>query len=364
MAIEQISQLVDNYTRQDIDRLTKLVRAVIAKLEAELNQRSIPARVAGRVKNPSSLYGKLSNWADKPEKSACFAPGSRITDHVRDLAAVRVMTYTERDRPKVADMIKDLFRSPMGISGFDLEEKEQSERIRNNPQNHYRATHMLVALKTDDLVEDFKNLGSDLCEIQVTSMLAHVWNEIEHDTVYKQKSGTLSDAENKAIDSLGLLTKTGDNIIESLLYSRQIRVDRDAADALMQNERFADASALASFLNNHFGEKIAGETMDFQTGSQELFDTLQRLDWHHPNEIRAHFSPSRMAAARKSARKLARYQGKLGQKRNTYRPKSCDLFTVALFQLRADDLATRLEGVHANNRVVALLDAFRACRAD
>ena len=52
------------------------------------------------------------------------------------------MTYTERDRPKVIDLVKKIFKSPEGIEDFDTEELENHPRIKENGENHYRATHM------------------------------------------------------------------------------------------------------------------------------------------------------------------------------------------------------------------------------
>jgi hypothetical protein len=56
---------------------------------------------------------------------------------------------------------------------------------RDNPENFYRASHVEVFLPPSDIVGTYTNVVGVPCEIQVCSMMAHVWNEIEHDLGYK-----------------------------------------------------------------------------------------------------------------------------------------------------------------------------------
>jgi hypothetical protein len=58
---------------------------------------------------------------------------------------------------------------------------EVKDKQRETPENFYRATHCEVFLPPVDLVGTYANVASVPCEIQVCSMMAHVWNEIEHD---------------------------------------------------------------------------------------------------------------------------------------------------------------------------------------
>ena len=44
---------------EHLDRLSKMVRVVTERLEVELNNANILAKVSGRVKNPESLRKKL-----------------------------------------------------------------------------------------------------------------------------------------------------------------------------------------------------------------------------------------------------------------------------------------------------------------
>lgn len=112
---------------------------------------------------------------------------------VTDLAGVRVSTYLESDRPRVVGEIQKLFDGPnAGAVVVDVEDSNEEEQ-------YYRATHCQVSLKTDDLEEPNDNLAGLTCEIQVCSMLAHVWNELEHDLVYKPTTGDVSGRERESL---------------------------------------------------------------------------------------------------------------------------------------------------------------------
>ena len=92
--------------------------------------------------------------------------------------------------------IKKLFNGPNG-GPVDVDKKDSTGHF-------YRATHCQVALKAEDLLEPFDNLEGLTCEIQVCSMMAHVWNEIEHDIGYKP-TGELSDLERATLVNIGHL---------------------------------------------------------------------------------------------------------------------------------------------------------------
>lgn len=357
---KKIDEVIEFFESKEVDRLVKMTRLVTVRMEQELSAAGIPARVSSRVKSASSLRGKLQKWADD-HKTVERLNGNveQILSRVNDLAAARVTTYTENDRDAVAEIAQGIFSSPPSYSRpFDLEKKENDLRIKDNPQNHYRATHMMISIHENDLNGEFSNLKRDKCELQITSLLAHVWNEIEHDTVYKALSGDLSELERDAIDSLGHLTKTGDNIIKSLLRARQVREDKEEDTLRRENARFAHSEDLAGFLEEHYGKKINGKSFDFRHGASELLVILRSINWHHPHNITSNFSPKFLGDARKETVKLKKFL----EDNNRMKPKvvldSCDVFLVGALMKRGDDLQRHFSGHHKNKREVALLSAY------
>jgi hypothetical protein len=113
MSEEQIDQIVQFYKTNTIFRLQKIIPIITERLEAELEKNGIPARVAARVKKPASLRGKLLKWAEPSsgKKERLSSPEATLLG-LSDLAAVRVMTYTESDRSKVYDLATKIFKNP------------------------------------------------------------------------------------------------------------------------------------------------------------------------------------------------------------------------------------------------------------
>jgi len=136
-------------------------------------------------------------------------------ERIGDLAAVRVLTYVEDDRDTVVDLIKDAFDPPEGKEEIEIDRKDIG-----GDETFYRATHCQVSMPKDHLVGTYENLGGLSCEIQVCSMLAHIWNELEHDLVYKPQGGNPSSDEKELLKILGNQTLAGDGVIIQLLLIR------------------------------------------------------------------------------------------------------------------------------------------------
>ena len=359
MSVEQVEKIVQFYRNNTRFRLEKLIPIIVECLEGELQRNKIPARVAARVKNPASVRGKLIKWSESSKnKRRVTSPEATLLE-MGDLAAVRVMTYTESDRSRVYDLVTKIFECPDGLEDFGTEILEDTPRIQKKKNNHYRATHMQICLRKDHLSKAEVATLRDSCELQITSMLAHVWNEIEHDTIYKEKSGTLSTEENRAIHSLGLLTQTGDNIIQSLLTSRAIRETKENLDSQIKNERFDDEDKLSSFLINHFGEKIGPTKIDFIDGIEDLLHGLHAVDWDHPNDIMTRFTPKVMLEARKISNRILSAQRRTDRTRSLIRPNSCDLFFVALCLIDLTRAEKAIEDLSGKSRAAVLLKTFR-----
>ena len=64
MSDEHINKIINFYNKYSVFRLNELLPIIIKHLEFELKKNGIPARVAGRVKNPASLKEKLLNFID------------------------------------------------------------------------------------------------------------------------------------------------------------------------------------------------------------------------------------------------------------------------------------------------------------
>lgn len=252
-----IAEAVARYQRE-YDRYLKLCSRVADICRYEIVEaNAIRAHVTFRAKGPKSLEAKLRKFAQTGKKK--MPTVDAVFDQVRDLAAVRVATYVQTDEQKVTDAISKRFSGGNG----DTVVIDLKDRHGTDAQNFYRASHLEVCLRTQDIVGTYSNVNGVPCEIQVCSMMAHVWNEIEHDIAYKP-TGELSGLEKATLVNIGHLTRSGDGMISQLLAAT------DARNA-EQGTLFTDVYDFVARARRWF------PSIDFATNAGPLFEELQLL---------------------------------------------------------------------------------------
>lgn len=260
---EQIQECHQRYLRE-YDRYSKMAEIVYQKcLEIVQKKLTVRATVQRRAKNPKSFSDKLK----KVDFRNRYNDVEEVFDGISDLAGVRIATYLESDRQQVVDEIKQAF---VGKHGG---QPEVDVKDRHDAKRHYRATHCQVYLAEEDFAGTNANLKGTTCEIQVCSLLAHVFNEIEHDLQYKPLSGELSEAEKEFIDQLGLLTKAGDLTIKRLLAETDERL----------GHRTGEFDDVHDFVARMRKELDVGH--EFSGNAGQLFDELDALGINTPEEV-------------------------------------------------------------------------------
>ena len=209
-----IDASVDRYWRE-FDRFAKLSEFVGEACRKLLDQNVIRGSVQWRAKNPDRLKAKLEKWMTNGSHANELNSVDDVFKVLKDLAGARITTYVESDRDKVVESLVKRFAG-VGQAAVIPDVKDEAEKF-------YRATHCIVSLQDDDLVGRYQNLKGLGCEIQVCSLLAHVYNEVEHDLRYKPLSGSLSGQEKALLDGLGHLVATGDIVINQTLSAAEIR---------------------------------------------------------------------------------------------------------------------------------------------
>jgi ppGpp synthetase/RelA/SpoT-type nucleotidyltranferase len=174
----EIDLIAERY-RREMARYEDAAQLVEDRLRRILRAGAIRSLLSSRAKHPDDLTEKLRR---KRREELAFLPEQRrytyerlqegLDQVVTDLAGCRVMVYSRQDEERVANLTRENF-SLSPIAGSD-------ERHRKG--SGYRATHLLVRLG-DDI--DRASLRGATCEIQITTIAAHVFNELEHDIGYK-----------------------------------------------------------------------------------------------------------------------------------------------------------------------------------
>lgn len=334
--------------RREFDCYEKLARFVSDKCDREIiKANTLRASVTFRAKKPQKLRGKLQKkYRVDPGISTADAALQRVTD----LAGVRISTYLEGDRARVVEEIAKIFDGPAG-GPVVVDRKDADGR-------YYRATHCQVALKPDDLDDANDNLEGLTCEIQVCSLLAHVWNELEHDLVYKPTTGDLSTRENESLDLLGRTTLSGDLIIKQLFDANADRIKMAKNEA----SPFQDVYDFVVRTRDNFPA-----CDKFGDNAGQLFENLAELGFDSPTKVRDQFLTGNFKA--RSAELLERLKDYMGANNDTavtLDPASSDALLV-LF------LDTQFEKVLRNNptgrgkgrrpRIATIAHRFRQMRA-
>lgn len=281
MAVTQqtIDAVLERYLRER-DRYTKLTRLVEDLCREQVTgQLSIRAYITSRTKNAGSLEKKLLRFMRSPQK-VNLTTVEDVFAELSDLSGVRIALYSQSEQAKAIEAIRELFTGPeSGPMEVDIKDKRaQDER------NFYRAVHCQVYLRDQHLLGDNDNLAGLGCEVQICSMMAHVWNEIEHDIGYKPH-GDIGNLEKQCLLDLGTLVRQGDQIIDKLLKANeaQVQFNIERMQAAQQEEdslvrppsapdsEIADEMELQLALKAIF--KIQRVTFD----SRSLFTELTRL---------------------------------------------------------------------------------------
>jgi ppGpp synthetase/RelA/SpoT-type nucleotidyltranferase len=138
----------------------------VGQVLADSNLR--PMVVTARAKTLESVRSKLLR---KPYKN----PRAQLTDRL----GVRVILYHARE----VDAVAKLLRSKVQVREADSLDK----RLALGPREFgYRSIHIVGSLPSAmTAAPQFRSLGKQIFEIQIRSLLEHVWAEIEHEVVYK-----------------------------------------------------------------------------------------------------------------------------------------------------------------------------------
>ncbi len=183
-----------------------------------------PHLVSTRVKTIDSMRGKLL-------RKGYTNPKKQLTDRI----GARVIVYYSNEVDRVATALR---------RNLEIREKDSADRRRTLGLREfgYRSYHLIGAVPPNLCAHpDFRDLKSQVFEIQIRSILEHVWAEIEHTVVYKS-GAILPDGIKRRFASLagvlellehefGQTSNEAQSLVEAALqelqsaYSASIRLD-------------------------------------------------------------------------------------------------------------------------------------------
>ena len=216
--------------------------------------------------------------------------------------------------------------------------------VKDRPDSLYRAIHLQAELLDEDMeAQEDQALKGMSCEIQICTLLSHVYSEIEHDLRYKPLTGELSADEQRLLDALGHLTWTGDQVILSLIERSEQRVLEDRAEMDGGN-----APIEAIDLMTLLGPKLQFLIRP-RDNAASVLRFLESVGLRTANEIETTLlgddGAQRWAAVKASVKSYADQRNKsIGTKTVPYDPDTADgLLLLAVDQMR--------------NKIQALMDS-------
>lgn len=162
-------KLISEY-EQNQQLYVNFVESVTRLLQSLMQYKCIhPQAVQHRAKDIDSLKGNLrgTKYKGKTIKS---------TSEIVDLAGIRVIFYLERDLKKFRELL---------FSEFENEEAKNKWSV-----DGYNGFHFIGSLsKERSKLPEYERFKGLLFEVQLTTVIYHSWNELEHDLIYKDKAG-------------------------------------------------------------------------------------------------------------------------------------------------------------------------------
>lgn len=223
-----------------------------------------------------------------------------IFSAIGDLAGVRIAAYQHEDCEKLVQQLETVFRGPDGDLSIDNKDRNEQDR-----RNFYRAIHAQVCLSEEDLIGTYDNVADISCEVQICTMIAHVWNEVEHDIGYKPEIGGPSGDETKLLEMLGHTIRQGDQQISMLLTAHARRVNQKAEPTEFDAARrpFRDVHDFVSRMQDFQNQAMP----DFSKNSGQLFDLIEDLQLNTSAKLQAALTPFEVAALQEEADGLAKH---------------------------------------------------------
>lgn len=265
----QIERLVLQYTRE-MARYEKAAEIVANRLRRELRAEArLRHLISFRAKHPDDLQGKLRKKTADPKSDAKYRDYDYLRDNlndvVNDLAGVRVVVYVPEDELRIVALIDRIFQFP---------DRKDAQPARYDRPSGYQATHRLV-LASDN--PDELSVGDAICEIQVTTLAAHLFNELEHDITYKEHGQEPSANERAILEQVLRMVRVSDFLVDKLLYEhRATKRDHDV---------LSDPESLRFALEHDARRALAGDFARLYKMLEGIVDPLNAVTLRGLGEV-------------------------------------------------------------------------------
>lgn len=229
---EKNKMIMEEYHEQkpDFERLESEVVSILQSIADTCNIRIYA--INHRIKEEKSLAGKLERKSDK------YSSLSDITD----ILGARVICFFSDDVDKLAAKIEENFT-------VDWESSIDKRKYLNVNAFGYLSLHYICSLKQDsDYPAELKNKRF---EVQMCSLIQHLWAVMEHDLGYKTKYGVPNAVRREFYRLAGLLEIADEHFVN--IRNRVFEYTKDVHQKIikdMANDVPIDSVSLEEYMFN------------------------------------------------------------------------------------------------------------------
>ncbi|CAI7628998.1 unnamed protein product [Penicillium pancosmium] len=275
-------------------RLRRAVEARGRQWEDYCHEMGVDARgtETGAFQTPAEMFASLQDFGGM--RISLYFPGdvervaSILQDHLQVIKVTNKRQGSGGRARRMQELI-DYLQTPK----FDKEKIKHPTTVTHSEQDvfsrtfsGYKATHFVVKLRDEDIPDDRRDAWKDVVvEIQVGTLVMHVWSEIEHDMIYKpldSQGEGISNDEERLLDLINGIVLTGEAALQQLEASTAKRLDRRVSNK--------DAMASSYFeLATWIEKDCEGLGIPLPAGEwcllDRLYAILKAMDNHKHSEV-------------------------------------------------------------------------------
>jgi ppGpp synthetase/RelA/SpoT-type nucleotidyltranferase len=182
--------------RGDYEEMTETLKKY---LEACLKMHDISAVVLGRAKETNSVKKTLERRENQlfQQNKGGFRNLQEIIHEMHDLSGLRIVLDYREDYTKADSFIKKTFIAQKGPIDFDPN-REIGQSWKQPWFGAFQTRNHRVSISGD--TTDFSQYTGVMFEIQLTTFSEYLYNKLEHDLLYKDKTDSLTPQEEMVID--------------------------------------------------------------------------------------------------------------------------------------------------------------------
>ena len=172
-----------------------ILRKIQRRIFLQLKNENINANVKFRVKSFNSYFDKLLQLQNDKSKSL-----------ISDIIGIRIICPFLEDLDRVEKII---------TNNFEVQEVERKGLRHSFREFGYDSIHISLVVDEDDY-EEFIPYTSNICEIQLRTILQDAWAEVEHELIYKANFTLLNEPIKRKLASLNAILTLSDVIFQEI----------------------------------------------------------------------------------------------------------------------------------------------------